>query len=58
MQNRFNPAIITCPKCCRAMLDGEIVVMDWSGNAQMHVQCSLPAQCVISAKEELCFTAA
>ena len=28
-----------CPKCGQPMLDGEIVVMDWAGEAVEHVRC-------------------
>lgn len=28
-----------CPKCNKPMLDGEIVIMDWAGNAIEHVAC-------------------
>jgi alpha-beta hydrolase superfamily lysophospholipase len=28
-----------CPKCGQQMADGEVVVMDWAGNAVQHVNC-------------------
>jgi len=33
-----------CPTCLRVMADGDIVVMDWSGQAVSHVVCARDAQ--------------
>jgi hypothetical protein len=42
-----------CPKCYREMMDGEVVITDWAGNATQHVTCPVPDN-TFSDTEELC----